>query len=176
MAKTLLAKNLKSLRHIKRINQEVLAKGVGVPRNRIASYETQNIEPKLDLLAKIAAYFDLSIDALLTVPITHENYESIRKMRSTVEKTKAISVQALMVDLATNQDQEDVAQYAKRQQQIEKAFDGIVAMHSLQENKDGWGVYHKQLEFLIRQLLKQNVELIRTIYRINSTNTINKST
>ena len=78
MATTLLGKNLKTLRQLKHINQEKLAKAVGVTRTRIASYETQNIEPKLVLLAKIAAYFSISIDVLVTVPVTRDNYDSLK--------------------------------------------------------------------------------------------------
>lgn len=57
---------LKNLRDIKGITQKDLAKYLGVSRATIAGYETKNHQPDYEKLEKLARYFEVSIDYLLT--------------------------------------------------------------------------------------------------------------
>lgn len=57
---------LKNLRDIKGITQNDLAKYLGVSRATIAGYETKNHQPDYEKLEKLARYFEVSIDYLLT--------------------------------------------------------------------------------------------------------------
>lgn len=56
---------LKDLREDSDLTQEQLAKYLNVARSAIANYELETREPSLDLLVKIADYFNVSLDYLL---------------------------------------------------------------------------------------------------------------
>lgn len=58
---------LKKLRTETETKQEVLAKYLNVGISTVSMYETGQREPSLDILIKIAEYFNVSIDYLLGV-------------------------------------------------------------------------------------------------------------
>ena len=58
---------LKKLRIETETKQEVLAKYLNVGISTVSMYETGQREPSLDILIKIAEYFNVSIDYLLGV-------------------------------------------------------------------------------------------------------------
>lgn len=57
---------LKNLREIRGITQKDLGEFLGVSRATIAGYETKNHQPDYEKLQKLAHYFNVSIDYLLT--------------------------------------------------------------------------------------------------------------
>ena len=60
------ANTLKDLREIKHVTQEQLAEYLKVSRPTVAGYETKNHQPDFEKLEKMAKYFDVSIDYLVT--------------------------------------------------------------------------------------------------------------
>jgi transcriptional regulator with XRE-family HTH domain len=63
-----LARNLSTLRGVRSLTQEALAKAAGVPRSTIANLESGGGNPSLTVLVKVAAALDTSIDELLASP------------------------------------------------------------------------------------------------------------
>ncbi|MCG8575913.1 MAG: helix-turn-helix domain-containing protein [Flavobacteriales bacterium] len=70
MEKSILAKNIKKLRHFKNLNQTDFAELFGINRSNIGSYEESRAEPKLEVLIKIASYFKLTLDQLVRKELT----------------------------------------------------------------------------------------------------------
>lgn len=66
----MIAKNIKHLRTLKKLSQEVLADELEVPRSRIGSYEEGRSAPTIDMLIKLSDYFKLPIDILLRNDLT----------------------------------------------------------------------------------------------------------
>jgi len=64
MYKTL-CENIKSLRTSKKISQVELSKILGVTKQCISNWENDNIVPSIEMLIKIADFFDVSTDYLL---------------------------------------------------------------------------------------------------------------
>lgn len=60
------SENLRNLREVHGITQNNLAKYLEVSRATVAGYETKNHQPDYEKLEKIACYFGVSIDYLLT--------------------------------------------------------------------------------------------------------------
>jgi len=60
------ANNLKNLRESNNITQEQLAEYLKVSRPTVAGYETKSRQPDYERLEKIAEYFNVSIDYLIT--------------------------------------------------------------------------------------------------------------
>ena len=57
--------NLKLLRQEKGVSQQRLAEAIGVSQPSINKYENHSIEPELEILKRMADYFDTSVDYLI---------------------------------------------------------------------------------------------------------------
>ena len=60
-----MVKNLKALRLKRGVSQQQLADAIFVTQPSIHKYETQNIEPEIAILIRMADYFGTSIDYLV---------------------------------------------------------------------------------------------------------------
>lgn len=60
------ADTLKNLRELNHVTQKDLAEYLEVSRATVAGYETKNHQPDYEKLEKLAHFFDVSIDYLLT--------------------------------------------------------------------------------------------------------------
>ena len=56
---------LKNLRQSKELNQVQLASKLGVKKQSVSNWENDNIMPSIDMLIKIADFFNVSTDYLL---------------------------------------------------------------------------------------------------------------
>jgi len=63
-----LARNLTSLRHARRLTQDVLAGAAGLPRSTIANLESGSANPSLAVLVKVAQALQVPIEELLAPP------------------------------------------------------------------------------------------------------------
>ena len=63
--KEILARNLKLIRKVKRINQVDFAKGCGISLETLATIEKQKANPKISTLQKIAKYAGCNMPELL---------------------------------------------------------------------------------------------------------------
>ena len=61
----MLSENIKKLRLAQNISQVELGKSLGVPKQCISNWENDNILPSIEMLIKIAKYFNVSTDYLL---------------------------------------------------------------------------------------------------------------
>jgi len=61
----MLGDNLKYLREQKKISQQQAADQLGLPRTTLGDYERNHTEPNIDMLCKIARYFNVRLDDLL---------------------------------------------------------------------------------------------------------------
>lgn len=59
------SERLKELRTSKGLTMEQLAKEIDSTRGTISNFENENKKPSLDMLIKLADYFDVSIDYLV---------------------------------------------------------------------------------------------------------------
>ena len=88
--KQMINKNLKYLRTKKKISQQYLADAMGIPRTTLGDYERGKTEPNLEMLVKLADFFDLKVDELIRSNISHLDYEILRN--------KHMKVLAITVD------------------------------------------------------------------------------
>ena len=64
----MIGKNLQKLRKQKNMTQEALAEQVGVARQTIAKWETEESVPDLEMAAKLASVMEVSLDDLTNAP------------------------------------------------------------------------------------------------------------
>ena len=63
-------KNIKKIRTVKGMSQSAFAEIFGLKRATLGAYEEHRSEPKIETIIKIANYFSIKIDNLLTNEIT----------------------------------------------------------------------------------------------------------
>ena len=63
--KKMLNENIKRLRLLRNISQVELAKKLRVSKQCVSNWENDNIQPSVEMLIKIAKFFDVSTDWLL---------------------------------------------------------------------------------------------------------------
>lgn len=63
-------KNIKKIRGIKSLSQQAFADLFGLKRGTLGAYEEGRSEPKIETIIKIANYFSISIDDILTSELT----------------------------------------------------------------------------------------------------------
>ncbi len=64
-----ISSNIKYLRKKKALTQQQFADELGIKRSLVGAYEEERAEPKYDLLKKIAAFFELSVDDFINEEI-----------------------------------------------------------------------------------------------------------
>jgi len=103
-----LSKNLKYMRERNnRQTQENLADALGITRSAVSSYEDGRAEPKLMVMNKIAAYFNLSLDQLLNVDLSKLQDEEIVKQREVSKYAAAHNLRILTITV-DNENSENV--------------------------------------------------------------------
>lgn len=65
-----ITKNIRHLRHLKGLTQEVFADDLKVTRSRISSYEEGRSTPSIDMLIQLSDYFKIPVDILIKNDLT----------------------------------------------------------------------------------------------------------
>lgn len=65
-----IGKNIKKLRSVKKLSQAKFAELFDLKRGAVGAYEEERSEPKLDTLIKIANYFSILVDDLISKELT----------------------------------------------------------------------------------------------------------
>lgn len=87
--------NLKNLRKEKNLTQKDLAQKLGLSQASISDWEVSKVEPSIDMLIKLADFFETSIDVLVG-----RKYEKIEK----VEKVKENKIMATIIIQGTQEE------------------------------------------------------------------------
>lgn len=95
------ANTLKYLRQANEVTQEQLAKYLKVSRPTIAGYETKNHQPDYEKLKKIAEFFDVSVDYLLS-----DSTATVSETEQIDEDTLAVQAQVTYQSLNANSKRE----------------------------------------------------------------------
>lgn len=84
--------NLKALRTKHNLVQSELAQKLNISVRALSSYETNQREPNLELITKIAYYFHISLDELFGItPEIIDSDDSEKKKKELSDKIKAMS-------------------------------------------------------------------------------------
>ena len=83
--------NLKKLRAEKGISQQKLAEIIGVSQPSINKYENHNIEPEIEILKRMASYFDTSIDYIVGYTDIDRKIESAQDLQLNKRERRMIA-------------------------------------------------------------------------------------
>ncbi len=76
----MISEKIRKLRNDFNISQVTLAKELGVTKQCVSNWENDNILPSIEMLIKIAKYFNVSTDYLLD--ISPDNYVDVTGLNS----------------------------------------------------------------------------------------------
>ena len=79
-----LAENLKFLRKKSELSQADAADKFGIPRTTLGDYERGHTEPNMELLAKMAKFYQLQIDDLLNISLQNMSLGELNRRNSRV--------------------------------------------------------------------------------------------
>ncbi len=87
-----IGKNIKKIRSVKGLSQQAFAEIFNLKRATLGAYEEERSEPKIETVIKIANYFSISIDHLLTKELTVNSLVQFKDefTTATLSKTKNI--------------------------------------------------------------------------------------
>ena len=150
--KTRFAANLKFLRKSRQLSQVKLAEALGIKRNAVTTYESGFSEPRLSVLLKIADYFQVSVNELLT-STTETIGVSIIKDNSTI------------VEVLPHE--KEIKKFLKSTNDAQTMLDGFDAYNELLEVDKGSnsvvGQEIDRLNTILRQILQHNWTLINSL-------------
>lgn len=106
--------NLKFLRKKKNLTQESLAQALGISRSKLAGYEL-TITPPLDILVKIAEYFNVSLDILIKEDLASYSEYKLQELLETDQflRGRKLRILSTTVDAEGRELIEVVSQRAK---------------------------------------------------------------
>ncbi len=101
--KDLIARNLKFLRTRRGLTQQELAESLSIKRSSIGAYEESRANPKYDTLQKIAEFFDVSIDHVVTADLAEIAVLDIRPGANTKPGPAEANIRVLVSTHDTDQ-------------------------------------------------------------------------
>ena len=166
MTKSLLSRNLRTLRGLNGLNQDALAQELGVSRNKIASYETQNIEPKLNLLVKMSQLFKVTIDDLISLEITSENYDDAQLTYQSLQE--GVNVGNASAEPRFVLDNQAIDDFINKNLLISKMVDGMKTFYDFKSQNSTLSAESQQLMYILDHLMAANKEFLAELERLKN--------
>ena len=117
-----LGNNIKELRKQRGLRQEQLAEAMGVSTASVSKWETNQSFPELTLLAELADFFEVSIDALIGHSLNADRMEAlIAQMEQAVDDRDEETAAALCGKILRN--------YPNNSRAVEACADGYYNLH-----------------------------------------------
>ena len=152
------ANNLRELRKYKNMSQAALAEALGISRNKIASYESRNIEPKLQLIVQIARFFEIGIDDLLKKELHKSNIESYKKHKKQARNSR---VELKLKEVPNPKLVQILKDFKLEHDKARKIYEGLKAFYSLDKSEETKAELESEQMFeLIEYMLEQNQKII----------------
>lgn len=148
-------RNIKKIRGVKGLSQQAFAELFDLKRATLGAYEEGRSEPKIDTIIKVANYFSIAIDNLLTSDLTVN--ELLRfKEDLTLEPEQIVKEQFAIIPCITENNYKDYVQFYSKNNFIKdlptlqlpinttKIFRGFTVMNLEMTNHDK-GLYPKDI-------------------------------
>ena len=94
--------NIRKIRLTKKMSQTEFAEIFGITRASVGAYEEGRAEAKIDKTIEIAAYFNISLDQLLSKKITINEISNFNKIDRLLNFTKEDKTDYLVVEKRDN--------------------------------------------------------------------------
>ncbi|CAM3966442.1 MULTISPECIES: helix-turn-helix domain-containing protein [Flavobacterium] len=137
--------NLKKIRQIKGLSQQAFAELIDLNRGVISSYEEGRAEPKIETLLRIATYFGIPTDDIISKPLTVNqlaNFTLIEDSIATLEDVKECNLK----ELTNNGENKNI--------ELQKIFAQFDFVYFVDENLANNSVFEKEATLFLKEIKK----------------------
>lgn len=142
--------NLKKIRQIKGLSQQAFAELIDLNRGVISSYEEGRAEPKIETLLRIATYFGIPTDDIISKPLTVNqlsNFSLIEESISAINKQKEPELQ----EITSNGDLKNI--------EMQKIFAHFDFVFIVDENLAAKSVYEKEAVLFLKEIKNNDLTI-----------------
>ena len=135
--------NLKKIRQIKGLSQQAFAELIDLNRGVISSYEEGRAEPKIETLLRIATYFGIPTDDILSKPLTVNqlsNFSLIEESISAINNQK----EPELLEITSNGDLKNI--------ELQKIFAHFDVLFIVDEDLAKNSVYEKEVVLFLKEI------------------------
>jgi transcriptional regulator with XRE-family HTH domain len=137
--------NLKKIRQIKGLSQQAFAELIDLNRGVISSYEEGRAEPKIETLLRIATYFGIPTDDIISKPLTVNqlaNFTLIEDSIATLDDVKECNLK----ELTNNGENKNI--------ELQKIFAQFDFVYFVDENLANNSVFEKEATLFLKEIKK----------------------
>jgi transcriptional regulator with XRE-family HTH domain len=167
MSQIFLPSNLRVLRKAQKISQEDLAKSLGISRNKIASYEGKGVEPKLELLLKLAAFFKVSVDDLVKSDLSDEDVRRAKQSNEQFSTTRQVDANGQNLNLKQIIDPKLINDFVKNNEQSFAILEGFRSFNRLKSRDQPENPEISNLFMVLDHVLNLNKNFVNTLKNYN---------
>lgn len=145
--------NLKKIRQIKGLSQQAFAELIDLNRGVISSYEEGRAEPKIETLLRIATYFGIPTDDIISKPLTVNqlsNFTLIEESISAINNEKELKLQ----EITTNGDLKEA--------EMQKIFAHFDVIYIVDEDLAATSIYEKDAVLFLKEI--NNADITKNNY------------
>ncbi|MDP2160569.1 MAG: helix-turn-helix transcriptional regulator [Flavobacterium sp.] len=138
--------NLKKIRQIKGLSQQAFAELIDLNRGVISSYEEGRAEPKIETLMRIATYFGISTDDIISKPLTVNqlaNFTLIEDSVVSLSEEKSLVVREITI----NEEKKEI--------DLQKILAHFDFVFFVDENLSQKSIYDKDSILLLKEVKKE---------------------
>ncbi|MQP51392.1 MULTISPECIES: helix-turn-helix domain-containing protein [unclassified Flavobacterium] len=139
--------NLKKIRQIKGLSQQAFAELIDLNRGVISSYEEGRAEPKIETLLRIATYFGIPTDDIISKPLTVNQLANFTLIEDSISAlTNEIS--PTFQELTSNGEQKSV--------EMQKIFAHFDFVYFVDENIAKTTSYEKDAVLFLKEIQQED--------------------
>lgn len=139
--------NLKKIRQIKGLSQQAFAELIDLNRGVISSYEEGRAEPKIETLLRIATYFGIPTDDIISKPLTVNQLANFTLIEDSISAlTNEIS--PTFQELTSNGEQKSV--------EMQKIFAHFDFVYFVDENIAKTTSYEKDAVLFLKEIKQED--------------------
>lgn len=139
--------NLKKIRQIKGLSQQAFAELIDLNRGVISSYEEGRAEPKIETLLRIATYFGIPTDDIISKPLTVNqltNFTLIEESVPSLETKKNIDLKEITLN------------NVKKSVEMQKIFAQFDFVFFVDENLSKKSIFEKETTLFLKEIKKED--------------------
>ena len=135
--------NLKKIRQIKGLSQQAFAELIDLNRGVISSYEEGRAEPKIETLLRIATYFGIPTDDIISKPLTVNQLSNFTLIEETISAINDKNEPVF---------QEITADCTLRNIEMQKIFAHFDVVFIVDENLANTSIYEKDAVLFLKEI------------------------
>jgi transcriptional regulator with XRE-family HTH domain len=135
--------NLKKIRQIKGLSQQAFAELIDLNRGVISSYEEGRAEPKIETLLRIATYFGIPTDDIISKPLTVNQLANFSQIEDSISSLKSEKKDAFQ-ELTTNGISKSV--------EMQKIFAKFDFVFFVDENLANKSIYENETILFLKEI------------------------